>query len=271
MNKIISNTNAEYHSGDGVSKSDLDLIHTCPEKYRYKKDNPEEGKTPALIFGAMVHKLILEPAEFILEYAVEPVCDRRTKEGKELYSEYLAVKGKREAVSAEDYEKALDMAKAVMANPKAAALLSGGETEKSYYWTDERTGILCKCRPDKVNKGYIIDLKTTEDASPEGFSKSLNNYRYHVQAAWYLRGYEAVTGVKPEGFVFIAVEKKPPYSVAVYICNDLTADIGAEEADHDLDIYASCQASGCWYGYGGGNNDVMSIDLPQWKLRQYQV
>lgn len=271
MTKIVKNSNAEYHSGDGLSKSDLDLIHICPEKYRHKKDNPDEEKTPALIFGSMVHKLILEPAEFNSEYAVIPVCDRRTKEGKELYSEFLAVKGEREAVSCEDYEKALDMAKAVQANPKAFALLSGGEAEKSYYWTDERTGILCKCRPDKVNKGYIIDLKTTEDASPEAFSRALNTYRYHVQAAWYLRGYEAATGVKPEGFVFIAVEKKPPYSTAVYICNDIAVDIGTREADSDLDVFVSCQSSGNWYGYGGEKNEVMSIDLPQWKLKEYGV
>ena len=271
MTKIVKNSNAEYHSGDGLSKSDLDLIHTCPEKYRYKKDNPEEEKTPALIFGSMVHKLILETEDFDAEFITAPECDRRTKAGKELYAEFEAARGNRQVITQADYEKAVEMRNAVMANSKAAALLTGGITETSYYWTDKRTGILCKCRPDKVNEGYLIDLKTTEDASPEGFAKSLNIYRYHVQAAWYLRGYEAATGVKPEGFVFIAVEKKPPYSTAVYICNDIAVDIGTREADSDLDVFVSCQSSGNWYGYGGEKNEVMSIDLPQWKLKQYGI
>lgn len=271
MDNIIKNSNADYHNGEGVSKSDLDLIHTCPEKYRCKKDNPEEEQTPALLFGSAFHKLLLEPAEFSSEYAVAPSCDKRTKEGKALYAEFTETVGDRKEISAADYEKAQEMAKAVLSNPKAAALLTDGTTETSYYWTDNRTGTLCKCRPDKVNKGYLIDLKTTEDASPEGFANALNRYRYHVQAAWYLRGYEAATGIKPEGFVFIAVEKNPPYSTAIYICDDVTVDIGAQEADRDLDIYASCLVSGNWYGYGGEKSEVMTINLPQWKLKQYGV
>lgn len=271
MKTIIKNTNAEYHSGEGVSKSDLDLLHECPEKYRYKKDNPEEEQTPALLFGSLVHKLILEPDEFDKEYAVTPVCDKRTKEGKAIYANYLETLNNRTEITESDYEKAVAMRDTVMSNPKAKSLLTGGTTETSYYWNDSRTGVLCKCRPDKVNKGYIIDLKTTGDASPSGFAKSLNDYRYHVQAAWYLRGYEAATGIKPEGFIFIAVEKKAPYSTAIYVCNDISAEIGAREADQDIDIFVSCSESGNWYGYGGEKNEVMSIDLPQWVLKQQAI
>lgn len=267
----IKNTNAEYHSGEGVSKSDLDLLHECPEKYRYKKDNPTEEQSPTLLFGSVVHKLILEPEEFESEFAIIPECDKRTKEGKTKYAEYLETLGSRTGITKSDYERAVAMRDAVMSNPKAEYLLTGGTTETSYYWNDSRTDVLCKCRPDKVNKGYIIDLKTTGDASPSSFSKSLNDYRYHVQAAWYLRGYEAATGIKPEGFIFIAVEKKPPYSTAIYVCNDVSAEIGAREADDDLDIFVTCTESNNWYGYGGEKNEVMPIDIPQWILKQQAI
>ena len=271
MHTKIKNTNHEYHTGDGVSKSDLDLLHTCPAKYRYRKDNPEEIETPALLFGSMVHKLILEPEDFETEFAVAPECDLRTKAGKAIFEEFAAKAGNRKIIAAADFETAKAMRDAVMAHPKASKLMTGGETETSYYWIDDRTGVLCKCRPDKVNMNYIIDLKTTEDASCEGFSRSMYNYRYHVQAAWYLKGYEAVTGEKPAGFVFVAVEKKPPHEVAIYITNDVTLDLGAKEAAADLDVYAACAASGNWYGYGGETNDVMTIDLPAWAIKRKEL
>lgn len=265
---IVKNTNEEYHSGEGVSKSDLDLIHACPEKYRYKKDHPGDDQTPALLFGSAVHKLILEPEGFYDEYAVFPDCDKRTKDGKAMYHNFLDRLNGRTEIAESDLAVMLSMRDAVMQHSKARTLLTGGVTETSYYWKDLRTGTLCKCRPDKVNRGYIIDLKTTADASPEGFEKSMMKYRYHVQAAWYLRGYEAATGIKPEGFIFIAVEKKPPFSVAVYLCGDVTAEIGAREADEDLDVFVHCAESGNWYGYGGEKNSILPIDLPDYILRK---
>ncbi len=265
---IVKNTNEEYHSGEGVSKSDLDLIRVCPEKYRYKKDHPEEDQTLALLFGSAVHKLILEPESFCDEYAVFPDCDKRTKDGKAMYHNFLDRLNGRTEIPESDHTIMLAMRDAVMKNPKARSLLTGGVTETSYYWHDLRTGTLCKCRPDKVNKGYLVDLKTTSDASPEGFSRSLMAYRYHVQAAWYLRGYEAATGVRPEGFVFIAVEKKPPFSVALYLCGDVTVEIGAREADEDLDVLVQCSESGNWYGYGGEKDLILPVELPEWILRK---
>lgn len=268
MEAIIKNTNKEYHSGDGVSKSDLDMLHVCPAKYRYRKDNPEDHDTPALLFGSMVHKLILEPDDFDSEFVIAPECDKRTKAGKQMYDEFLESVGDRKIVTAADREIGLAMRDSVMKDPKAAKLLTGGDTETSYYWNDERTGVLCKCRPDKVNLNYIIDLKTTEDASRDGFARSLLNFRYYVQAAWYLKGYEAATGIKPDGFIFVAVEKKPPYATAIYVVNDATIEIGTKEAAEDLDTFVRCTESGNWYGYGGENNDAMTIDLPSWALKR---
>lgn len=264
----IKNTNEEYHRGEGVSKSDLDLLHSCPQKYRYTKDHPEEREeTPALLFGSMVHKYVLEFDDFDSEYATAPEVDRRTKEGKALWSEFAEKLHGRKAISLEDKAKLEEIRKAVMSDPKIAKLLSGeGETETSYYWTDEKTGLLCKCRPDRVNTelNYLIDLKTTTDASPEAFAKSVYNYRYHVQAAWYMRGYEQATGIKPDGFVFIAVEKTAPYLIAVYLINDIDIELGMEEAEKDLQILKNCTESGNWYGYGGEENKIMTLALPSW-------
>jgi hypothetical protein len=111
------------------------------------------------------------------------------------------------------------MGRTVLRHPAAAMLLGlPGKAETTHMWTDASTGLECKCRPDWLTDdgSIVVDLKTTKDASPRGFKQSVANYRYHVQAAWYLHGLEQATGKRPDQFIFICVESTAPYAVAVY-------------------------------------------------------
>lgn len=179
-------------------------------------------------------------------------------------------------LSVDAYNQLLDMRASVMAHPMARALLTGGNCERmaeaSVYWTDPETGLSCRCRPDFWRAdGVVVDLKTTRDASQEGFGKSLAQYRYHVQEPWYMDGmqhaYEA--GHFPEGwaaphaFVFLAVESTAPYAVACYIIDDESRAIGRQQYRENLDTLAECKRSGVWPGYG---DKLQSIGVPQWYL-----
>lgn len=164
----------------------------------------------------------------------------------------------------ETWDQLHAMANAVHSHPAAGSLLTGcpGEAEKSVYWNDATTGVLCRCRPDWWrDDNVIVDLKTTEDASPEGFAKSMANYRYDVQAAYYLDGVQQATGKRPKAFVFIAVEKKPPYGVGVYVLDSDSLELGRAQYQHDLRIYAECVRTGEWPGYG---DKIQTISLPAW-------
>lgn len=164
----------------------------------------------------------------------------------------------------EQWEQLHAMAAAVHAHPAAGALLTSvpGEAEKSVYWRDSTTGVLCRCRPDWWrDDNVIVDLKTTEDASPEGFAKSIANWRYDVQAAYYLDGIQQATRKRPKAFVFIAVEKKPPYGVGVYVLDSDSLELGRAQYQHDLRVYAECVRTGEWPGYG---DKIQTISLPAW-------
>lgn len=164
----------------------------------------------------------------------------------------------------EVWDQLHEMAAAVHAHPAAGSLLTScpGEAEKSVYWIDATTGVLCRCRPDWWrDDNVIVDLKTTEDASPEGFAKSMANYRYDVQAAYYLDGIQQATRKRPKAFVFIAVEKKPPYGVGVYVLDSDSLELGRAQYQHDLRVYAECERSGIWPGYG---DKIQTISLPAW-------
>lgn len=255
-------TNAEYHSDPSVSKSHLDMVAKSPRHYWHRYLDPNRvipESTPAMIVGSAVHTRVLEPHRYDLEYVVAPTFDRRTKAGKEAWEEFQAEAGRKTVLTAEQDQLAAAVAKAVQEHPAAALLLSKpGLVEQTYRWVDDTTGERCKCRPDWHSecRRLLVDLKTTEDASPAGFARSIHKYRYHVQANWYQRPFP-----EAEQFVFIAVEKSPPFLVGVYVATPEMVAAGGRVADRDLLTLAECRQNGEWPGYG---DEIQPIDLPRW-------
>ena len=108
-------------------------------------------------------------------------------------------------------------------HPTASKLFTGGVAEQSCYWSqtvyyaDARAEVLCKCRPDYVKAisgGYVIvDLKTTLDARERPFQgRAYWDLGYHLSAAHYVTGLTEIRGTPPQAFIFVAVEKEPPYA-----------------------------------------------------------
>lgn len=254
-------TNADYHRDPAVSKSHLDEVARSPRHYWHRFLNPDRQApepTPAMVLGSAVHTRVLEPHRFAIEYAVAPALDRRTKAGKEAWEQFQADSQDRTVLTAEQDALSKAMADAVHLHPAADLLLGKpGQAEASYFWTDESTGERCKIRPDWHSdcRRLIVDLKTTDDASPQGFQRSIQKWRYHVQSAWYLRGLGA------EQFVFIAVEKTPPHLVGVYVATPEMVAAGGRVADRDLARLAECRAADEWPGY---SDKITPIDLPRW-------
>lgn len=203
----------------------------------------------------------------------------------EVKSKWMENNGHRNVLDQDQWEQLHAMRDAVMAHPAANALMTmdGGVSENSVYWNDPKTGELCRCRPDWWIKprGIIVDVKTTEDASCEGFGKSIANWRYHVQHPFYMDGinemrrqvardsdgeeFPAHLPPRVTKFVFLAVEKKAPYAVGVYMLDHTSMLLGRALSRRDLDAYAECRATGVWPGYG---DKIMSVSVPQWHLNQ---
>lgn len=250
-------TNADYHADPAVSASHLHAVARSPQHYWARfldPQRPQMEPTAAMRLGALVHCAVLEPDELLQRYGVAP--DRRTKDGKAVAAE-MAAQGI-EAVSEADMVLALAMASSVREHPYAGALLSSGKAEQSFWWDDKQTGLRCKCRPDWHTGSTVVDLKTTTDASPAGFAKSVATFRYHVQANHYLAGTFA------ERFVFTAVEKTYPYAVGVYELDEAAMTHGEQLRRRDLQVIADCRAINEWPGYG---TTCENLSLPSWALR----
>jgi hypothetical protein len=242
----------------------MDRLAISPEHYQsYLKE--EREATKALRVGSALHKLALEPDTFSAEFAVAPDVDRRTKDGKAEYAAFEIKSAGKTILSADEYADAIAMADSIRRRKLSYSAISApGDAEISLFWKDASLGTLCKCRPDYLRKdNYIIDLKTTEDARPEHFARSAESYRYYVQAAFYMQGVEAVTGETVRDFIFVAVEKKPPYAVSVCFADEEMIQAGNEEVRRCLTLYEECRLTGTWPGL-----DEMPIRLsrPRWAV-----
>lgn len=191
----------------------------------------------------------------------------------DIKAEWLLNNGQRIVLEPEQWDQLHNMRAAVMAHPMAARLMRmQGKAEQSVYWIDAETGELCRCRPDWWPENFCVDLKSTDDASPEGFRKSIANYAYDVQDAFYFDGL-AAAGKPIRAFFFIACEKTArviegkSFGVAVYQLDEDSRALGRAKYRADLAKYAECRRTGIWPNYG---SEIMPISLPQWNFSAHQ-
>lgn len=262
-------TEQEYNAAEGIRRSDLWKMDDSPAKFRYNQEHPIE-RTPAMAFGSACHKFILEPDEFLFEYTVAPECDRRTKEGKALWEEFLIASAGKEIVSRDDLETMMEMEKALKACPLAWKLLRGkGQTEEPFFWTDKETGEKCKAKADRVvtyrRRKYLVDYKTTQCAETNRFNSEIFKLGYHMQSAMYTDGaMRAKKMRKRPGFLFVAQEKKPPYAVNVLEVTDDVMEFGDAKYHNLLKRYHDCKTVDIFPGYVDDvPNDTM---LPGWYM-----
>lgn len=260
---------SKYFEHPAVSRSNLFKMHKSPAHYKCALEAPEQT-TEALEFGTAFHTAILEPMKFKRNYRVMPSIDRRTKEGKALYQE-LIDSGK-VFLSTNDYETITAMQKSVFENKYARALLMG-EKEMSYFWTDEFTGIDCKCRADcrtdLKSTSVIVDLKSCSNAETDAFMRDCFRFGYDLQSAYYKTGVEAVTE-KPHKFVFIAVEKTPPYAVNILEADEIFIKKGYDDMRLYLGMLKECRKTGNYYGYTGKDGTPNMLGLPAWLAKDYE-
>ncbi|HET7624385.1 MAG TPA: PD-(D/E)XK nuclease-like domain-containing protein [Verrucomicrobiae bacterium] len=255
----------QYHAAPGVSNSMLKRLARSPAHLQTYLEQPPE-QTPAMLFGQIVHQLLLEPDKPWFWAVRPPGLDGRSKEGKE----WKARVGEKPVLEHAQWINVEGAVHSVRSHPTAMLALGSGKSEVSVFrkFTLGHS-VLRKARIDFINDGNaLVDIKTTDDARPDAFARTLFNLRYHVQAAYYLDIWNdsLSPGETPkESFVFIAVEKEPPYAIGVYDLSRAAINAGRQEYIRLLQLYMECEAQGEWPAY---NPDVREINLPAWALRK---
>lgn len=176
--------------------------------------------------------------------------------------------GNKTIISADEMFALDSMAGNLQRHTELADFFSHGMAEMSGFWTDPETGIRCKFRPDWIaltphgNFRVMVDAKKTRDASKEGFRRSISNFGYDVQAAFYTDGFKALTG-ETIPFYFAAAEDRSPFAVAGYRATESMIETGRAKYRAALQLLNWCRENAAWPTYQPFGQ-CEEIDLPRW-------
>jgi hypothetical protein len=260
---------AEYHALDRASQSTLKKLlppwEQSPEAVRCNMLNPTPS-SPAQRLGSALHAML--DGHLDEQFMVGPTKSRNSKAWHEADAESNGIT----LLTGEEIDTVAQMATAIDDHSRARALLEkANQRELTLSWdqdaySDSGTACPCKARLDLVvqDPPCIVDVKTTESAAPGAFQRSITKWGYQYQAGFYLEAAEQAKLFDAEAtahYVWIVVEKVPPYQVAVYRFDPAAAYQSWEQLIGPLQTMAQCYATGKWPGY---TEEVQDIGLPTW-------
>lgn len=259
-----------------ASNSMLKLLGRSPAHFKaYLDDESEQSPTDAQVVGRAAHAMVLETDSFQKYYYTIPddlkkltkpqlACIERgepTPKAEELKAQWDEIESKahgRELIREAHLKDVETMHKALLEVKDIRNLLAIGSAEQTRYFVDSETGVECKMRADFVHgsqQNVIVDYKTTEDARPEAFIRSIIKYGYDFQGAHYVHGGQA------EFFYIIAQEKKSPFAAKLYLLTTDWVQRGDFMRRKYLRTYAECQHSGDWPSY---SHEIETLQIPHW-------
>lgn len=274
---------SEYHAFRAASASGLRVIHAKTPAHLRQSWDDQDKPSLALVLGTLIHHVVLEPHVPLPRIALVPEtytipADSKPAKGAPGPGEVVPWNNRAKwcrdwralqeaagkiVLDAEDMATVRECAESVGQCAEASELLrTSAHRESTLAWeTEARTP--CKARLDAWGDGIIVDIKTTTDASPDGFRRHAYDLGYHLQAAWYVDGLEALTGWKAS-FYFVAVEKDSRLVTVHHATHDFLQR-GREAYGRALAQFEEAWASGVWAGYASGIHD---LDVPEWVVRK---
>lgn len=215
--------------------------------------------------GTVAHSVLLEGIDAV---EIIEADDWRTKSAKEA-RELARANGKIPLLGKHYFDvlAMVDAAKKQLAEHQAfPALFTDGKPEQTIAWVED--GVQCKARLDWLHDDHctVDDLKTTaRSARHSDVERLIYNMGYDLQAAFYVRGCKAVTGVVPE-FRFAFIETAAPYALSVSTPSPAMYELANDRLDKGIRTWKHCLETGVWPGY---DRRVATVDPPVWAEAQW--
>jgi len=265
----------DYENDSAVSQSQLKTLEESPRKFEafYVTKTLSIPTTDAMEFGTLVHSMTLQPAVVESEIAVIPdsaLTSNGQRRGKVWDAFCKATEGKLR-VFQEDYDRALVIAKKVRSHPFYEFIFPRiNYTEVPIRWTDPVEPVQCKGIPDLVADEWIVDLKTTRSLTgflqgrDELVSKTIADFGYHLQAAFYLRGASLHYGDPKTRFAFLVVETEEPYRVYAMELRSEAIERGEVKMEKLLSEYVRRMQTNDWSE--DGEKSLLQVGIPAWAM-----
>lgn len=250
----------------GISATSINDFYKSPAHFwRNSSYNPQRVRrpaTPAMIFGRLVHCMILTPENLGKEFLLAPAgINKRTKEGAAQWDALKKEAGRRDIVDPEDHALAASMRDAMFANEAVRRLIGNGVSESPFTWRREASGLMCKTRLDYVRSGLVIEYKTTTDCRPDEMAKTISNFGYHRQLAWEVEAATLINGEAPKGAVIICQDKEVHDAIGIYALDTETLRIGARENDFAYGEIRRRMETKDWRAFP---EEIVALGLPRW-------
>ena len=265
-------TNADYHAAaDGrVSNSWLSELLESPQEFHAKriaKTLPIPDPSPAMMFGSMLHKIVLEPESFYDEFALSPKFDRRTTQGKADAAAFESATVGKQLVDPVEFKRAQACGTALMRNEALYPYLGRNDfdvaIEKRIDF--EINGLPMRCKPDWlcVELGLIIDVKTTRYATKAGFERSVEALGYHRQNWIYKEAARQEYG-KDFRFLFAVVKSTGVHETGCFELDDKGTEDGRTDAIALVEQFKIRQRSNNWLADHSQGKDPVKISTSRW-------
>lgn len=215
-------------------------------------DRPSQKTTDNMMLGSAFHMLILEPGKFQDTYTQAPDARRGSKAWKD------AEQKDKIMLKSNDWEMLHAMRASLLSRPLSQLLFKDGAAEEAIFWNYKGTDFKSKFDYRNPNEKLLIDIKTTIDASPQGFAKEVSKNKYHWQAHLYSKAAASLDG-SSYTFIFAAIEKVSPYSVGFYTLSPGDLATAEEEVEKAIDHHNQCCLNNSWPDYG---LQITEITLP---------
>ncbi len=231
----------DYCSWDALNASTIgEFLVSGRNGASYLAGEQSPPKKDQLI-GTATHSMLLEP----VDYADRMLVDEKIGPAAEVTHRKVAEANPGRIILRKGWnEQIVSMAMSVATHPKARYLLREveGSNELTLVWDiTRRVGgddvtVRCKARIDRHIPAFtpypdaskpvccFLDIKTCAKGkgSPEQIDRTVANWGYHRQAAWYLSGgirLGLIDKMHANSYIILAIEKDRPYPVGTYpIC-----------------------------------------------------
>lgn len=245
-------TNEDHHfSYEAISSSGLKDLLISP--YTYLRNTIDRqngiGKKPSrsMKFGTIAHMMILEPELFRKKFQIMPNFGDQRKKENQLEKELWELSLDKDAVVFKDndeFDDFVGVIEAIASHQKCKNLFKEGVSERSGFYKDPVTGLLCRIRPDFISTredlNLFLDLKTAKSSAYRKFQADAWTFRYDLQIAMYREGFKEINGYYPDNCLWVVVENKKPYEVAVYEIDFKLIEVSTEWYRFGLDRLSKC-------------------------------
>lgn len=243
--------NPVYHARPELSSSQARTVFRSPRTYLHEL-NVKEAKR-AYDVGEAAHTKILGVGNGTITYPQEhltPSGNVSTKAATLKWAEEQRALGLT-PISPEDARLIDGMAEALLAEPKARALLEGARVEVSMFGTCPDTDVDIRARLDGWSLSDVIfDVKTTRSSDPVDVQYEVvdRKRRYHAQLGHY-DDTARLNGIEPQGVALLFVEKTAPFLPYVYELPEELLKAGRAFGRRAREIYRECKLFDTWPAY----------------------